>query len=58
VSIRFGVEHAFEGGLHRGAQESAEVVNGLGLGGDVEGELLGLEFQRFVHERISVRKEA
>src|SRR4051794_24425820 len=54
MDVHFGVEHAFEGGLHEGADQAVEVVEGLGWGSDVAGELLGLELEGLVHERISV----
>ena len=56
VDIHFGIEHAFESGLHQRAEEPVEVVEGLGLGGDFAGELLGLELKGRVHSGISIRK--
>ena len=49
VNVHFGVEHAFEGGFHQRAEQTVEVVEGLGLGGNLAGELLGLELEGRVH---------
>jgi hypothetical protein len=57
VDVPIGVEHPFEGGLHQGAHQGVEVVEGVGLGDEIADELLGLELDGFVHVRISVRKE-
>src|SRR5262249_48826131 len=56
VDVHLAVEHAFEGRLHEGAEEAVEIVESLGLGGDVGGELLDLEFEFCVHSG-NLRKE-
>src|SRR6185437_1624132 len=42
VDVPFGVEQALASGLHQGAEQSVEVIEGLGLGGDFAGARLGL----------------
>ena len=56
VDVEFGVEHAFEGRLREGAEQAVELVDSLGLGGEVGGELLDLELEVCVHSG-NLRKE-
>jgi hypothetical protein len=56
VDVHLGVEHALEGGLHQGAEESVEIVERLRLGGEVGDELIDLELEVGVHAG-NLRKE-
>ena len=57
MDVHLGIEHSFEGRFHHSANQTVEVVQRLGLAGELTGELLGLELKGRIHASHSVKKD-
>ena len=48
MNVHLGVEHALEGGFHERSEKAVNIIEGLGLTGNLVSELLGLELEQLL----------